>query len=333
VALNSGLASPPTRARFAVLCIAGLLMGLAAHINVTDSDGLLATGNVRSLHYWMAYLLGASPVALLFANVGLFVAPIYRLSPYAGLTACALLVNPFSVFNVLDAFNKFSLTFALSAIFGFYLNRRKHFGVKFVVYVGLVLLHPFNAIIGLLMFPLRFIWLVVFAAFVGLNSLPTEYLDFLLGDKADLIVNYGGALASMYGGNYKLLDPSPTFVIGNIGIDILAPFRVLAFPWFLATKAQLADYALCVFMAAGYVAFGAAVIARRRYVPLLVLLVLLLLVPSFVGNVAVIYRHIVPMFPALFFVAYFPRDGTVGGGRRLAASGIRVNRGIYTRRS
>lgn len=285
------------------LAAAGLTLGaLLLPIGLDDADQLLSTGSPLSAHFWLATFGGSVPLALVALNA-LFLISSVMLLAHLRLPAVLfpLLINPFAVANTLDAFNRYALTLFLFSCAAHLSIRAAARWPSLIASLVCGMMHPIN-LLGTLSAIRRFVMVVgsVVVAFLLIDALLGQ-LATIAPDKLALWETFGLDLAEAYGGNFRLAHQSHDSLVSFMVFRLLA---VLFFPLWLDRSVSIFDWLLCIFLLAGHVGF---VVAAVKTLPpaaagraLFLLAAYLVITATFVGNLAVIYRHLGPLLPALF---------------------------------
>lgn len=305
---TKGLESTPRHA-LGVLVLVFLVVAFSGKLHLVDYDGLVSSGRVSSLHYWLAVSLHWFPLALILLNLAMYLRGVWLVLKAAGFVACVIFVSPFVVYNVMDAFNKFAMIFWLSAEMGRLVLSRSDSGIlSRVIVLSLVApLHPFNFVLLVLCFPLAFALIVVFfVSFGGVFNI--DGLAFVLGDKADLLSAYGTGLAETYGGNYKLVPGDAGFEVFGLSFSLSGLPRLIWFPAYMESAPKVADLLLAGFMGSCIALGIARFLFLGHYWVAFSLFVFSSVLATFVGNIAVMYRHLLPLMPAFFILGLAKRS-------------------------
>ncbi|MFZ4551337.1 MAG: hypothetical protein ACOYNB_05890 [Aquabacterium sp.] len=305
--------SRPSALRLLSLALIVMISVSIAKFHVMDYDNLLGSGKFLNPHYWLAVLLGWAPLLLLLVNCAAYCYVLYGLANRYGVPLLLVLVSPFAVFNTLDAFNKFSFLMFVGYCFAIFWVNPKMRGWALLLLASLVVMHPLNVLLLSAILPITVVGGLAGLLLLTGAALPDDFVDVILGDKADLLSQYGSALASSYGGNYKLVDAADLVSLGPLDIDVFGPARIFWFPSFMDSPPQALDFLLAAYMAIGFVGICYVVFRSLRPSLMLFLLLVLFLIPTFVGNIAVIYRHVIPMLPALLLLAAHRGDARLIG--------------------
>lgn len=273
-------------------------------IYITDSDELVSSGKFFNLWFLVSYIFGRLPWLLITINVCFVVFILKQFSGFRFQIYVVLFLNPFLITNSFDAFNKFSVCAFLAFIFA-----RAQFKVRalvesYLIPVILTAMHPLFAVTAALIntraitkFTIICVTFAILVLFGGLNLIAEE--------KLNLLSAHGTELAEMYDGNYKLKPLSPQISLLGVSVDLLASSRFLYYPAYLI-KYNYFDIFLGAAMGSGLVSLIIGLWRKALFYELTCLFLLLTTAANIVGNMAVLYRHLIPIF--VVFIYYCLRD-------------------------
>jgi hypothetical protein len=281
---------------------AAYLFGLGS---LQDADNALSAE--RTTPYQLILLaFGGVPLVLVILNTVVYVAVVrffIKTLPQK-IPVLIFMLNPFLLMNVFDAYNKFSFLMLLAFVIVYRYQQhevRKFDPVASFCWVVGGFTHPIFLLGFFLVCP---VWSMLTIAILALfatdvTGIGGQILHVLAPDKSLMFEKFGFDLASGYGGNFLV---SHAFLGQNFESVL---FRSLSFFFFaplLQAKFSWSYAFLNVFIVLSFLGLFGRFLGTRYVLRFVVpFLCIIITVSAFVGNVAVMYRHILPLTPILLF--------------------------------
>lgn len=281
---------------YSIIIILVVYVFAKGSINLADSDNLLAKNNLSNIHFLLAKSLSWFPAIPIIINFFFLFYFVKLSNNFKFSNGILLVLNPFMIVNVFDAFNRFSLSLFIASLAALYIKN-----IRLLLIIILGLMHPFYM---LLFLGSKNIYATLLRSFILLIiwTAGYDYIGLLFPEKIELLNKLGQDIASNYEGNYKLENLNPIFYIDNIGIDPFSIFRPFLFPYFMESP-HIADFLLSGLLSLGIISLFRKLLRSMQYGYILSLLITIGIVSHIVGNVAVMYRHMIPIFSFYYLIS------------------------------
>lgn len=273
------------------------IIGSGLGFGLIDYDHLLQRSNMN-LYDNIVKFLNPHPIVLILFNILTISILLSKIFERNKLVYIFLITNPFILLNTFDAYNKFCFT-----IFMLYLSIRffeKNINY-FYIFVGFLFsIHPYY-IFGLLynkyvikkliiFLPISLVFLIFVFFYYDLSSLIYE------NDKYKLFMQYSYDIASLSEGNLALSKEITDLSFSSIIQRSIA----MVIPILYIKSSSIGYLFLSLYLLAFFI-YSMKIFLKNRLI-LISFISMFIFIVLFSGNVAVFYRHILPMW--FFFLFY-----------------------------